>query len=127
MNLNTLLPLLATLACPIGMGLLMWLMNKNMNSQGEQVKRADGPVIECGSGLTTILLGTELQKRHQKLYSLEHHPIWATRIRREIQAANLSSVEICEHPLRSFGNYSWYDVPLSRLPGNRGLVKLRHQ
>ena len=33
MELGTILVLAATLACPIGMGLMMWLMNKNMGGQ----------------------------------------------------------------------------------------------
>jgi hypothetical protein len=33
MELSTILLLVVTLACPIGMGLMMWLMSKNMGGQ----------------------------------------------------------------------------------------------
>jgi hypothetical protein len=33
MNPTTVLLLVGVLACPIGMGLMMWMMNKNMNEQ----------------------------------------------------------------------------------------------
>lgn len=33
MELGTILLLVATLACPIGMNLMMWLMNKNRGGQ----------------------------------------------------------------------------------------------
>ena len=35
MDANTIFLLVMGLACPIGMGLMMWLMNKNMNHQPE--------------------------------------------------------------------------------------------
>ncbi len=40
MNPSTLLIVAATLACPIGMGIMMWVMNRNMG--GQQGKSATG-------------------------------------------------------------------------------------
>ena len=40
MNPNTLLIVVATLACPIGMGVMMWMMSRNMG--GQQGKSAIG-------------------------------------------------------------------------------------
>lgn len=86
------------------------------------VRSVDGPVIECGSGLSTILAGIELQRRNQKIVSLEHHPEWAARMRREVNAIKLSSVEIYEAPLRSYGTFSWYDISTKKLPPRFALV-----
>ena len=37
MDVNTIFLLVMGLACPIGMGLMMWLMNKNMSRQPSQL------------------------------------------------------------------------------------------
>ena len=41
MNPSTLLLIVAALACPIGMGIMMWMMNRNMG--GQPGKLAPGP------------------------------------------------------------------------------------
>lgn len=35
---------------------------------------AEGPILECGSGLSTVLLGLVAQRRGQIVWSLEHEP-----------------------------------------------------
>ncbi len=41
MQLNTVLPLLAILICPIVMGIMMWRMNKNMDNKQTHMKSDD--------------------------------------------------------------------------------------
>ena len=40
--------------------------------------RTEGPVLECGSGLTTVILGLLAGRRGVRTWSLEHHPEWHT-------------------------------------------------
>ena len=35
-----------------------------------------GPILECGSGITTLLLGLIAQRRHIEVYTLEHDAYW---------------------------------------------------
>lgn len=81
-----------------------------------------GPILECGSGLSTVLLGAIADKTGNKVWSLEHNPVWAEKVRVSLQSFNVQSVELCVNDLRDYGLYSWYDPPKERLPSNFALV-----
>src|ERR1041384_3845470 len=91
----------------------------------EVVKRAAttaGPILECGSGLTTILLGLFAGRRGVKVYSLEHFDEWRARVLGCLEQFDVPNVEILSVPLRNFGEFEWYDVPLNDLPANFSLL-----
>src|SRR5437763_483641 len=90
----------------------------------EVVKRAamaNGPILECGSGLTTILMGLFAGRRGVKVYSLKHFDEWRARVLGCIQQFGIPNVDILSTPLRNFGEFEWYDVPLADLPANFSL------
>jgi hypothetical protein len=85
--------------------------------------RSTGPILECGSGLSTVLMAVATRSRQTPMVSLENDRMWAERVRRELaqQGARASAVEFA--PLRDYGNgYLWYDADLSRMPGRFSLV-----
>jgi hypothetical protein len=45
-----------------------------------QATTTTGPILECGSGITTILMGLLAGRRGVKTYSLEHIAEWRTRL-----------------------------------------------
>jgi hypothetical protein len=81
-----------------------------------------GPILECGSGLTTILLGVIAGRRGIETWSLEHTPEWHARLEATLRQHSISSVHLCFAPLREYQDFAWYDPPLETLPHNFSLV-----
>jgi glycosyltransferase involved in cell wall biosynthesis len=81
-----------------------------------------GPILECGSGMTTLLMGLLAGRRGVETYSLEHIDEWRARVLNAIEHFEISNVEILSAPLRDFGGFSWYDAPLAELPTSFDLV-----
>ena len=83
---------------------------------------ARGPILECGSGLTTVLVGAIAKRRGQTLWALEHLPGWATKVQRCLNRYGLDAVALHVAPLRDHGTFSWYDPPLAAMPDSFSLV-----
>jgi hypothetical protein len=76
-----------------------------------------GPILECGSGLTTVLLGL-LEGR--PVWSLEHLRAWRRSVQVRLRLAG-ARANVRLAPLRSYDSFVWYDVP-GDLPDEFGLV-----
>jgi hypothetical protein len=64
-----------------------------------------GPVLECGTGGTTLLENYVGLRNGFRTYALEQDPAYS-----EVVRWTLEAVEVIESPLRDFGGYHWYDV-----------------
>lgn len=84
--------------------------------------QTSGPILECGSGLSTIIVGLIAQHRGFKLWSLEHHEAWAQRVGTALQQYGIHVVELCVTPIVRHGEFDWYDVPLERMPKDFSLI-----
>lgn len=85
-------------------------------------EKAKGSILECGSGLTTLMMGAIASRRGIQLHSLEHNPEWHARVSEAIQRFRLTKVTVHLAPLRDFGPFDWYDAQLSELPNDFSLV-----
>jgi len=83
---------------------------------------ARGPVLEIGSGLTTLILGALLGRRGLPVWTLEHHPEYFRYTDQNVQRYGLTNVHLKLAPLRDYGEFCWYDPPLDELPRDFGLV-----
>jgi len=81
-----------------------------------------GPILECGSGLSSLVLGCAAQRTGQKVWSLEDDPFWVSVVRSALNRFEIDAVEVCASPLRNYGDYEWYDPPRPRLPADFALV-----
>ena len=86
------------------------------------VRSERGPILECGAGLSTLLLGIVAKRVGTTLWSLEHDPGWAVRMNGCLEQFSIDSVRLCLSPLRDYEQFHWYDAPMSTLPADFGLV-----
>jgi TolA-binding protein len=69
MNPTTLLIVVATLACPIGMGLMMWMMGRNMG--GQQGKPATGSTQALSEADRLQALRAQRRQLEQEIAEVE--------------------------------------------------------
>jgi predicted O-methyltransferase YrrM len=67
-------------------------------------------IFECGSGLSTLLLGVIAKERNLEMVSLEHLPSWADRVREKLTRYGLTHNRVLVRPLTSYGDFEWYDT-----------------
>lgn len=77
---------------------------------------ARGPILECGSGLSTILIAVAAKRAGQDHWALEHTSIWATRVQEFLDRYELDSAVLAAAPLKDYGEFSWYAPPMERMP-----------
>jgi hypothetical protein len=78
---------------------------------------ARGPILECGSGLTTLLLALAAPRA---AWSLEHMKEWQRHVQTRLWLAG-TEANVLLAPLTSYGLFQWYEVPAA-LPREFHLV-----
>lgn len=87
-----------------------------------RVRTTDGPILECGCGLTTLLVLAVLGEDAGRLLALEHNAGWAERVAQRCAEHGLPADRVLHAPLRDYGGYAWYGVDGARLPRDIQLV-----
>jgi predicted O-methyltransferase YrrM len=83
---------------------------------------AKGPILECGSGLSTVLLSIATRDTGTEVWSLEHHAQWADRVRKALREERATRTHVEYAPLKNYGAFDWYQPDFSRLPRQFSLV-----
>lgn len=84
--------------------------------------QAKGPILECGSGLSTLLLGVAAQRTGNVVWTLEHNATWGERVKRYLSNYGIDSVHLYVDALRDYGDFCWYNPPLDSIPNNFSVV-----
>jgi hypothetical protein len=83
---------------------------------------AKSPVLEIGSGLTTLVLATLVGRRGVPVWTLEHDAEFFRNTEAKLKRCNLTNVHLTLAPLHDYGDFCWYDPPRDALPRDFGLV-----
>ena len=71
----------------------------------------EGTILECGCGLSTVLLALIARHKGQRVVSIEHIEDYAIAIRSTLSRFGLANTEILVSPLVAYGDYDWYELP----------------
>lgn len=81
-----------------------------------------GPVLECGSGVSTLAMAAGLSGTPRRLLTLEDDIRWAERVRKSLPRDMRPDLDLLVRPLVNHGGYDWYDVDETSIPGSIGFV-----
>jgi len=88
-----------------------------------EVEHSVGPVLECGTGVSTLIAALLAARRGRDVWCLEQNPDWFGRMRRILIDYRIYNVRLLHAPLRSYGDdYAWYDVAPLQLPASFDLA-----
>jgi len=76
-----------------------------------------GPVLECGSGLSTLVLGVIADVRQAGVWSLEQDGEWLRLVSGILAQFAVRRVALWHTPLVLRGDYAWFDLSGCSLPG----------
>ena len=76
----------------------------------EVARRATGTLLECGSGVTTVVMALGATGRPASVISLEQDPQRRKQAMKALGQLELRNAEVRDVPLRSYGDFEWYDL-----------------
>ena len=87
-----------------------------------EAMRAPGPILQCGTSFTTIVLGILCQQTDRHLWTLEHNAHWASVTRSWLEQYEIKNTHVIHAQAEIFDGSVWYMIDRSRLPEDFGLL-----
>jgi len=69
-----------------------------------------------------LVLAALAAQRGVDVWVLEHDALWAKRLRSALGPGRRHLIHLCAAPLRSYGDFDWYDAPWPQMPNVFRLV-----
>ena len=115
------MPLLHRLAR--GWGNQWWSASPHLvTAMLDWLPKTSGPILECGSGLTTLVLAAAAAQSGRNVISLEHDRNWGDRVLAALPVRLRTHVTLRLSPIKDFGEFDWYSVGPNDIPSGIGLV-----
>lgn len=86
------------------------------------VKNTEGPILECGSGLSTLLASIVAHSKGNKYIALENNKKWADKISNTLAKYGIKTTIVKYTPIANYGKFDWYDISSVSIPDNVSLV-----
>lgn len=86
------------------------------------IKSTKGPILECGSGLSTIVAGTIAARMGKTYLALENNKDWLDKVSSCLEKYGVNSISVNFTPLKKYPNFDWYDITSTPIPDNISLV-----
>lgn len=73
-----------------------------------QILETPGPFLECGAGVSTLILGVLAERTGKDVWSLEQDEEWFAFVRKELRDLGLERVHLVDAPLEVRDGAAWY-------------------
>jgi len=89
-----------------------WSANEEFLSEALQIALdPNSRILECGSGLSTLLMSICAESSHAELTSLEHNPAWRCKLQKLLRRYGANRAVVLSSPLTDYGDFCWYQLP----------------
>jgi len=93
-----------------------------LRHMAQKASMVEGDVLECGSGLSSLLLAITAGRRGHRVHTFEHDAQTQRKLRNLVERYRLENITVHHVPIRSYGGFDWYDVPRDHISHNFHLV-----
>lgn len=88
----------------------------------QKASQTEGDVLECGSGLSSLLLAATAGRRGMAVHTFEHDPETCRKLQQLLERYRLRNLILHHTPIRSYGGFDWYQLPEAPISRNFHLV-----